>query len=474
MARFIRVETFEEWRTTARNLIVTETTPADICWSTRSTQLSLFDNALDEAQPAGKEFAKKQTDALRVPPDFLEVARQVACHTSANRWDLLYRTLWRLTHGEKHLLEITTDDDVYALTQMRKAVSRDVHKLKAFVRFRKVVDDQGSENFIAWHRPDHRIVRLAAPFFSRRFKAMNWAILTPHESVTWDQSRLHFGPGVPVTEAPDSDVLEDLWRTYYASIFNPARIKIAMMKREMPVRHWATLPETKIIDELLREAPARVQKMIDSTTGFAETATAFMPAERDITSLRLAAICCKACDLHSIATQTVFGEGAVSSRIVMVGEQPGDQEDVAGKPFVGPAGELLNEALRQAGIDRSEVYITNVVKHFNFVERGKQRLHKKPSSRHIYACRPWLEAELNAIRPQVLVCLGATPAQALFGRDFRITQSRGVVRASEWCRRTVATWHPAAILRMPDRDRREQMQQQLVSDLQTTCQLGSN
>ena len=473
MARFISVETFEEWRTAARNLIVTETAPAEVYWSTRSAQLSLFDNTPDETQPADEEYPKKQTNALRVPPDFLEMARHVACHTSANRWDLLYRTLWRLTHGETHLLEITTDDEVHTLTQMRKAISGDVHKMKAFVRFRKVIDDLGLENFIAWHRPDHRIVRLAAPFFSRRFKAMNWVILTPHESVTWDQRQLHFGPGVPVTEAPDSDVLEDLWRTYYASIFNPARIKIARMKREMPVRHWATLPETKIIDELLREAPARVQLMIDSTTGFAETATAFISAERDMTSLRLAAAGCKACDLHSIATQTVFGEGTMSSRIVMVGEQPGDQEDVTGKPFVGPAGELLNEALLQAGIDRSEVYITNVVKHFNFIERGKQRLHKKPSSRHIYACRPWLQAELNAIRPQVLVCLGATPAQALFGRDFKITQSRGIVRASEWCRRTVATWHPAAILRMPDRVRREQMHQQLVSDLQTTCQLGS-
>lgn len=472
MTRFISVETFEEWRTAARNLIVAETAPVDVCWSTRGAQLSLFDTTLNEAQTTEDGYQKKQTIAFRVPPDFLELARQVACHMSVKRWDLLYRTLWRLTHGEKYLLEITTDDEVHELSQMRKAVSRDVHKMKAFVRFRKVVDDLGAENFIAWHRPDHRIVRLAAPFFARRFKSMNWAILTPHESVTWDQSQLHFGPGVPVTEAPESDVLEDLWRTYYASIFNPARIKIAMMKREMPVRHWATLPETKLIDQLLREAPARVQVMIDSTIGFADTATAFMPAEKDLNSLRLAAACCKACDLHTIATQTVFGEGAVSSRIVIVGEQPGDREDVAGIPFVGPAGELLNDALLQAGIDRSEVYITNVVKHFNFVERGKQRLHKKPSSRHIYACRPWLEAELNAIRPQVLVCLGATPAQALFGRDFKITQSRGVVQASEWCERTVATWHPAAILRMPDLARREQMHKQLVSDLRTICQLG--
>ena len=141
--------------------------PANVYWSTRSAQLSLFDNTLNEAQHAEEEHPGKQITALRVPPDFLELARQVACHTSVNRWELMYRALWRLTHGEKHLFEITTDDEVHALTQMHKAVSRDLHKMKAFVRFRKVIDDLGSEIFIAWHRPDHRIVRLAAPFFAR-------------------------------------------------------------------------------------------------------------------------------------------------------------------------------------------------------------------------------------------------------------------------------------------------------------------
>ena len=139
---------------------------------------------------------------------------------------------------------------------MQKAVTRDVHKMKAFVRFRRVESSDDSENYIAWHRPDHRIVRLAAPFFARRFKGMNWTILTPDESVTWDQNDLHYGPGVPASEAPDDDVLEELWKTYYASIFNPARVKVATMKREMPVRHWPTLPEAELIEELLQQAPA--------------------------------------------------------------------------------------------------------------------------------------------------------------------------------------------------------------------------
>jgi uracil-DNA glycosylase len=404
---FENVQTFDDWRVAARRLIAVNISPSDVQWTGQAIQPTLFASAFTPT-PAETAFS--------VPKTFLEIAKHVACHRDALRWSLLYRTLWRLKHGEPNLLQITTDDDVYALTQMQKAVTRDVHKMKAFVRFRKVVEPDGQENYIAWHRPDHRIVRLAAPFFARRFQGMNWSILTPDESVTWDQRSLQYGPGVPASEAPDDDALEELWKTYYASIFNPARVKIAMMKREMPVRHWPTLPEASLIPGLLQEAPSRVAAMIDKHEGFAETATNFMPESTDLESLRQAAQNCTACHLCHQATQTVFGEGPSNARIVLVGEQPGDREDIEGHPFVGPAGKLLDQALREAGIDRSEVYITNVVKHFKFTEsatpRGKRRIHQKPDSREIFACRPWLEAELSAIKPEVVVCLGATPAQS--------------------------------------------------------------
>ena len=457
MTHFLNINTFDEWRIKARLLLSQEIKPAEVIFSSSSDQPLLFAGEQQERLPP------KATQS--VPKPFLDLARNVACHRRANRWELLYRTLWRLTHGERNLLQITTDDDIHELHQMQKAVTRDVHKMKAFVRFRKVESPDDSENYIAWHRPDHRIVRLAAPFFARRFKGMNWTILTSDESVTWDQHELRYGPGVPASEAPDGDVLEELWKTYYASIFNPARVKVAMMKREMPVRHWPTLPEAELIEDLLQQAPQRVTEMIERNEGFDQTATHHMPQETGWESLREAAKCCQACDLHQFATQMVFGEGAQDARIVLVGEQPGDREDIEGRPFVGPSGELLNNALAIAGVDRKEVYITNVVKHFKFTERGKRRLHKKPNSREIFACRPWLEAELLAIQPEAVVCLGATPAQALFGRDFRITKSRGEVLATDWCKRTIATWHPAAILRMPDETRQEQMKQQLVNDL---------
>lgn len=227
----------------------------------------------------------------------------------------------------------------------------------------------------------------------------------------------------------------------------------------------AILAETELIPELLATAPARVTEMIENNEGFAQTAVRYMPAGTDLASLRAAAAGCRACDLHHCATQTVFGEGSSQARIVIVGEQPGDQEDIYGKPFVGPAGQLLDQSLARAGIRREDVYVTNVVKHFKFTRRGKRRLHRKPDSREIFACRPWLEAELATLKPSSILCLGATPSQALFGRDFRITRSRGQVFETEWSRRTIATWHPAAILRMPDATRSQQMEQQLVDDL---------
>ncbi len=493
--QFVTVQTFDDWRAAARAMLRSGVQPSAVRFSAPDGSADLFaacDAADPEAAPptsprspgpprspgsttssrsparSSEAAATTAAAAPRVPKAFLDLARTVACHRDPGRWQLLYRTLWRISHDEPFLLRISTDDDVLQLRRMEKAVTRDVHKMKAFVRFRKVTDDTGGEAFVAWHRPDHQIMRLAAPFFSRRFRGMRWTILTPHESATWDGTHLQYGDGVPASEAPEGDELEQLWKTYYGSIFNPARLKVRAMKREMPVRHWPTLPEAELIADLLSAAPGRAEAMIQHHEGFADTATKFMPADRDLPSLRQAAARCHACDLHRCATQTVFGEGPAGAQVMFVGEQPGDQEDLVGRPFVGPAGQLLDQALAQADVDRGEVYVTNVVKHFKFKpsQRGKRRLHQKPNSREIFACRPWLEAEIAEIQPQSLVCLGATPAQAIFGRDFRISRSRGKVFQTEWSPRTIATWHPAAILRMPDAGRAAQMREQLIQDLQ--------
>jgi uracil-DNA glycosylase family protein len=188
-----------------------------------------------------------------------------------------------------------------------------------------------------------------------------------------------------------------------------------------------------------------------------------------IDELRAEAAGCTRCDLYRFATQTVFGEGPTDADILLVGEQPGDKEDLAGEPFVGPAGRILDEALEAAGIDRSRAYVTNVVKHFKFEQRGKARIHKKPAAREVAACRAWLDAELAAVRPKVLVCLGATAAGALLGRDFRVSVSRGQwVDAADLAPHVLATVHPSSVLRGPPEDRQHNLDL-LVADLQVAA-----
>jgi DNA polymerase len=202
----------------------------------------------------------------------------------------------------------------------------------------------------------------------------------------------------------------------------------------------------------------------------AGTAAEYLPERLSLTSLRKAAADCKACPLWRTATQTVFGEGAKRSELMLVGEQPGDREDLEGRPFVGPAGRLLDEALEEAGIDRRRAYLTNVVKHFNWQARGKRRIHAKPAWSEIAACRPWLEAELEVVQPNVLLCLGATAAQALLGRNFRVTRERGRPVDSDLAPHVLATIHPSAILRA-DKDDRERELSAFVDDLKVVASL---
>ena len=458
-------QSFEEWRSISRQLLNAEISPSEVYFQDHSGERSLFEG-LSDASGLEKIAASGHVSTVRVPQQFLEIARSVACHRDTDRFQLLYRILWRLATGELSLLKNVTDDDIHRLNLMEKAVRRDAHKMKAFVRFRKLVSE-GTEHFIAWHRPDHRIVRLVAPFFARRFSGMNWSILTPDESVSWDQQKLQFGPGHSRTDAPAFDELEDLWRTYYGSIFNPARIKLNSMIREMPVRHWSTLPETEVIDDLLKDAPRRVAEMIARQEGHSRSAADHMPTVLTYDSLREAASQCRGCDLFRDATQTVFGEGPLDARVMFVGEQPGDQEDRAGRPFIGPAGQVLDDALQRAGLDRAEIYVTNAVKHFKFEPMGKQRLHKRPAVREVTSCRPWVDAEIKLIGPQILVCLGATAAQSLIGPEFSLTRQRGVFLKTARCINTIATYHPSAVLR---NSHPEAIRSQLIQDLQLVAE----
>jgi DNA polymerase len=234
-----------------------------------------------------------------------------------------------------------------------------------------------------------------------------------------------------------------------------------------------------MIDNLLRDTPkpvdemkkrsARTRAAKKSTAACATSGSAkdFFPEKISLPQLRTAAQKCRGCALYCNATQTVFGEGVRDAFVMFVGEQPGDQEDLAGKPFVGPAGRLLNEVLDEVGIDRKhDVYVTNAVKHFKFEQRGKRRIHSKPSAREVAACRPWLEAELQLIKPSIVVCLGATASQSLLGPAFRVTRHRGkVITDQPWAPWVMATYHPSALLRMPDEAARHAARADFAADL---------
>jgi DNA polymerase len=217
-----------------------------------------------------------------------------------------------------------------------------------------------------------------------------------------------------------------------------------------------------------------VKKQLTMSRAEAPGAADYIPEHPTLRKLREGVQTCRGCDLYAHATQAVFGEGPTSAQIVFIGEQPGDEEDHQGHPFVGPAGKLLDRALADAGIDRSLVYVTNAVKHFKFEERGKRRLHKKPSGMEIRACRPWLEAEINLIQPQIMVCLGATAAQSVFGSAYRVTKERGLFVKNPWAPPVTSTVHPSAVLRAPDEKQRHAEYQNLVDDLKKVRRLWEN
>jgi DNA polymerase len=203
------------------------------------------------------------------------------------------------------------------------------------------------------------------------------------------------------------------------------------------------------------------------------TAAPLIPRKRSLAALERAAAACRACDLWKRATQTVFGEGRARAAVLLVGEQPGSDEDLSGRPFVGPAGRLLDSALAEAGIARESIYVTNAVKHFNWEARGKRRIHKKPTARHVAACRPWLLAEIAAVRPKIIVCLGATAAGSLLGSDFRVTKQRGKVIERDGIGRVLATVHPSSILRAPDPVSRRREMRRFVADLKKVSLNGT-
>jgi len=448
---------FEGWRDAARDLSEAGVPAEAVVWQVDGGEPELF----------GTETEQPRAPGFPVPRAFVALARDAVCHSDAERFALLYTLLLRI-RADRHALDDEADPLVRRLHDLAKEVRRDVHKMHAFVRFREIDAAGDVGRFVAFFEPEHRIVRRAASFFVNRFPNMRWSILTPELSIHWDGEALSEGPGATRAEAPAGDPLEEMWRTYYASIFNPARLKVGSMLKEMPKKYWRNMPETSLVQPLIAGARRRELEMIDRSNGTTAAERTIEPRGNSRAAwekLLEEARGCTRCDLHKCATQTVFGEGPLDAQIVFVGEQPGDQEDLVGRPFVGPAGQLFDAALEKAGIDRSSVYITNAVKHFKFVLRGKRRIHNKPDGSEIEACRWWVDHERELIRPPVTVALGATAAHSLFGKTMAIGRNRGAPLALADGSECWITVHPSFLLRIPEEDRKLEEKKLFLRDL---------
>jgi len=450
-ARLNGADDFDGWRQAARAFALAGMEPADIVWQT-GDEGDLF--AADEPPPAtdGAMFS--------VPRAFVELAETAILHSDPERFALLYALLVQL-RGRPASLDDRADPLVRRVEALAKAVRRDMHKMRAFVRFRELADADGAR-FIAWFEPEHHIVRANAGFFVRRFASMRWSILTPEISIHWDGETLTEGPGATRNDAPAQDPVEDIWKGYYASIFNPARLKVGAMLSEMPRKYWRNLPEAALIPELVAGAQSREAAMIATPP---KPSTRQGNADAAWSALREEAMGCTRCPLYRDATQTVFGEGPVDAPLMFIGEQPGDQEDLAGHPFVGPAGQLFDHALEEAGIDRRRTYITNAVKHFKHERRGKRRIHQTPETPEIQACRWWLTQELELVRPRIIVALGATAGRALLGKAVTISRVRGAPLALESGAQGWITVHPSYLLRVPDAARKAEERKRFIAEL---------
>lgn len=461
---------FEGWRKAARAFREAGVSPAEARFVVGGAgQGGLFDEPV--AAPAG------EARPFAVPRAFVETAQAVILHRSDDRFDLLYRLLWRL-RDEPDLMRVVSDRDVADAFERAKNVSRASHKMKAFVRFRQVEDAAG-EAWVAWFEPAHRVVEITAPFFARRFASMRWSILTPDGTASWDGAALDFGPPATRDMAPAEDEMEEFWRTYYASTFNPARLKTQAMRSEMPKRYWKNLPEAALIPELVARSAVRTEAMVAAPTPepnrrlektlsrLARDASfdeGFVPST--LQELDAAVQACRRCPLWRDATQGVCGVGPKRARLMIVGEQPGDQEDLAGRPFVGPAGKVLDAALDEAGIDRDDVFVTNAVKHFKHEPRGKRRLHRTPNAAEVSACRWWLDAERRLVKPKVILAMGATAGLSVLGRKLAVTKERGRPIPQPDGAAALLTVHPSYLLRIPDEAARAAERQRFVADLQ--------
>ena len=455
---------FEAWRDAARLRLQRGVPPSELTWQAGEAPPDLFAREQEATGASRPAPCVPSLPRPTVPGSFVTMARSVVWHRAPDRFDRLYTFLWRLAETPG-LIEDPGDAGLARLRQMEKSVQRDQHKMKAFLRFRDITERGAARRrFAAWFEPDHAIVEPTAPFFARRFGDMDWLIMTPGRSARFVDGALSLGPGERRPHLPE-DATEDLWCTYFTSIFNPARLKVKAMQSEMPRKYWHNMPEAGRIAGMIAGAEEAVKQMRENAPTqpppWARRLKEREDARRlsetqerpagDMDRLEEDIRRCTRCPLHCRATQAVTGEGPERAPLMIVGEQPGDREDLAGRPFIGPAGQLFDRLAAEAGLDRGAAYVTNAVKHFKFAPRGKRRLHQRPNSGEIAACKWWLDQEIALVRPRLVLTLGATALYAVTGDGGRVSDRRGRIYSQPGGRPPIyVTVHPSSLLRLSD------------------------
>ena len=453
--RPVLVHGFDQWRAAARDLLANQVAPHAVQWVSHQDDGDLF--AGEAAAPAA-QAGEAGRSAPRVSGRLMEMLQTAACCRVPNRWSFLYLVLWRWTQGDKSVLS-AADVDGAKLHGMVKAVKREEHDMHAYIRFRERREEAGAPRFVAWFEPAHDVLPQVARHFAARMGRITWMIATPDASVMWDGAILHSTGALMRGPEDIDDPGEALWLTYYRSIFNPARLNAELMHGHIPNRFWKNLPEGSVVPEMVSQAAVGARQL-GQARSVGERDGAVIPiAASDAMPQRTAPTsldACRRCALWEHATQAVPGTGPQRAGIMLVGEQPGDQEDLAGQPFVGPAGQLLERAMTQAQLARRHVYLTNAVKHFKWTPRGKRRLHKTPAQREVEACSYWLDHELAQVKPAVIVALGSTALKAVTGDAHAALQpvlGKPFEHDGRWI---VAAYHPAYVLRVPGEQDKQQ------------------
>jgi len=458
------VTNFIAWRDAARDLLMHDIAPEAITWAGQGGAADLLMGAAPDHVPVPASAHPR----VSIPRSLMDMLQNAACCRQHDRWAFLYRVLWRWTHGE-HDVQSAADIDGARLHQMVKAVRREEHDMHAYIRFRERAPELGDPRFVAWFEPAHDVLPQVAEHFVSRMGKVTWLIATPDASVMWDGATLHNTGPLANSAADLVDAGEALWLTYYRSIFNPARLNAQLMQSHIPSRFWKHLPEGAIVPEMVSNAAmgARRTGQLEAVGSRRGTTIPIAPADAQPDRAQPSSLDeCRRCALWEHATQAVAGVGPAQARIMVVGEQPGDQEDLQGKPFVGPAGQLLERVFGEAGVERRTIYLTNAVKHFKWEPRGKRRLHKTPAQKEIEACSYWYEKELASVQPDVIVALGSTALKAVLGTNhvtLKDTLGKPIRHQGKW---VVTVYHPSYVLRVPDQASKDTAFRVMVEGLQ--------